>query len=223
MAEDGAPLLHRDDPDRAALPGHTKVTAEDWIAMARDTLVRGGVEQVKILTLADRMEVSRSSFYWYFKNRDELLAALLSEWEARNTARIVAHCRMPSDDIGAAVLNFFRCFVNPAHFDRGLDFAVREWARRDEDLRTRVDAADRTRLEAVTDMFARHGYAPEDADARARILYYMQLGYHALDVREPMSLRMSRIRPYLRGFTGRDVSEDAVRVFIGEIEALGLA
>ena len=223
MPADPAPILHRDDPTRDPLPGHTKVTMQDWVNAAREILVRHGVAEVKILTLADRMQVSRSSFYWYFKNREELLDALLADWEARNTALIVAHCARPAPEITAAVLNFFRCFINPAKFDRGLDFAVREWARRDEVLRARVDDADRQRIEATTAMFARHGYAPADADARARILYFMQLGYHALDVRESMERRLGRLEPYLLGFTGVAPDRAAMQDFIDEVAALNLA
>ncbi|MEM8730479.1 MAG: TetR/AcrR family transcriptional regulator [Pseudomonadota bacterium] len=216
------PLLHRDDPARAPLAGHTKVTREDWLTVARDTLVHDGAAQVKILTLAERMGVSRSSFYWYFQNRNDLLRALLEDWETYNTARIVEHCQAPADTITAAVCNFFRCFVDPARFDQGLDFAVREWSRRDEALRARVDAADQLRIAAVTEMFARHGYGAADADARARILYFMQLGYHALDVREAMDTRMSRVAPYLKGFTGVDPDAAALRAFIDDVTALGL-
>ena len=219
---DDTPILHRDDPDRAPLGGHVKVTREDWLNMARDTLVRDGVAQVKILALADRMGVSRSSFYWYFGNREDLLQALLQDWEARNTASILRQCALPAASISEAVLNFFRCFLTPDRFDSGLDFAVREWARRDEALRQRVDAADAARLSAVTAMFAAQGYAPGEADARARILYYMQLGYHALDVREAMALRLSRVEAYLAGFTGQPADPAAVAGFRAEVEALGL-
>jgi AcrR family transcriptional regulator len=216
------PLLHRNDPDREPLLGHVKVTREDWLAMARDTLVNEGVEKIKILTLAERMEVSRSSFYWYFKNRDDLLDALLAEWETRNTARIVEHCRLPASSITQALCNFFLCFIDPAKFDTGLDFAVREWARRDEALRLRVDAADKARIKAVTSMYRQHGYDATDADARARILYFMQLGYHALDVRETMELRLSRVAPYLEGFTGRPAQPDALDAFMTTVRKMNL-
>lgn len=219
---DETPLLHRDDPDREPLGGHVKVTREDWLNMARDTLVRDGVAQVKILTLADRMGVSRSSFYWYFQNRNDLLLALLKDWETRNTATIIDHCKKPAANISEAVCNFFRCFLDPSKFDTGLDFAVREWARRDEALRNRVDAADSLRLASVKHMFIAQGFGPDDADARARILYFMQLGYHALDVREPMAERLARIRPYLTGFTGEMPDDDALQAFIRDVEGLGL-
>lgn len=198
------PLLHRDDPDKDPLVGHVKVTREDWLNVARDVLVSEGVAEVKVLALGTRLEVSRSSFYGYFKSRKHLLGALLDDWENRNTRSIVESVEAPADSISEAVCNFFRCFLDPELFDHGLDFAVREWSRRDGAVRQRIDAADAARLKALSTMFERFGYSEYDADTRARILYFMQLGYHALELREPMSERIARLEGYLRGFTGVD-------------------
>ncbi len=62
-------------------------------------------------------------------------------------------------------------------------------------------------------MYARQGYDPKDADARARILYYMQLGYHALEVKEDMDTRMSRVAAYIEGFTGQAADAKALADF----------
>lgn len=216
--QEAHPEAPQEAPQEAPL-GNTKATKEDWLAAARAILVDDGVDAVKILTIGARLNVSRSSFYWYFESRQQLLGALLDEWAAQNTAKIAEACARPAPAIGAAVCNFFLCFVDPAEFDQGLDFAVREWSRRDADLRRRVDDADRQRLGAVTAMFTRYGYDPAEADARARILYFMQLGYHALDVREPIAERMGRIDAYLSGFTGRaptPTDSAALRAFMAE-------
>lgn len=220
------PLLHRDDPAKDPLVGHIKVTREDWVNTARDVLVNSGVAQVKIATLAGRLDVSRSSFYWYFQNRDELLSALLQDWQTRNTRSITDHCARPSRSIAQALCNFFRCFVDTRQFDPGLDFAIREWARRNEDVRDAIDAADTARLDAVRAMFDRHDYAPEDADARARILYFMQLGYHALDLREDMETRMSRVSAYVLGFTGISPQNTDIEEFldyVGDLAPHGIS
>jgi AcrR family transcriptional regulator len=213
MATRATPVLHRDDPDKAPLVGHVKVTRDDWLNAARDVLVTEGAASVKILPLSNRLGVSRSSFYWYFENRNDLLSALLEEWQARNTARIVTQCEAPAANITQALCNFFRCFVDARQFDTGLDFAIREWSRRERTVRKLVDQADQTRLAAVTEMYARHDYAPQDADARARILYYMQLGYHALEVKEDMDTRMSRVAAYIEGFTGQPADKTALKDF----------
>ena len=190
-----------------------RVTREEWLNVARDILVSDGVAEVKVLTIGERLQVARSSFYWYFKSRKDLLDALLADWETTNTAILVRHCEMPVQTITGAVCNFFRCFVDPELFDQRLDFAVREWARRDGSVRRVIDRADDTRLAAVAAMFRRHGYSDYEADARARILYFMQLGYHALDQSEPMRIRMSRLEGYLLGFTGKTATPEEVETF----------
>lgn len=201
-------------PDTAdAMPGNTKVTRANWLTAAREVLVSEGVGEVKVLTLGAKLNVSRSSFYWYFKNRQHLLAELLDDWEARNTRTLIEHCETPAATISHAACNFFKCFVDAARFDQGLDFAVREWARRDPSVRGRIDAADSARITAVCQMFLRHGYAEAEAETRARILYYMQLGYHALDVREAMDVRLSRLPGYLEGFTGQPADPQALADF----------
>ncbi len=211
MVKRASPLLHRDDPDKDPLIGHVKVTREDWLNVARDLLVSDGVAEVKVLELGARLGVSRSSFYGYFKNRKHLLESLLDDWEERSTRSIVINCGLPAKNITEAVCNFFRCFLDQELFDQGLDFAVREWSRRDGNIRKRIDDADAERLQAIMTMFERHGYAVCDADARARILYFMQLGYHALEVREPMIDRIDRLEGYLRGFTGQEPDPDLVK------------
>ena len=200
--------------------GNSKVTREDWLRAARDTLVTAGVGDVKILSLSTRLGVARSSFYWYFQDRADLLGALLQDWEARNTQCIVTRCALPADGIGQAVCNFFECFVDTRLFDPGLDFAVREWSRRDPQVRAKIDAADATRLAAITGLFLRHAYDPHEADARARILYFMQLGYHALDVSETLEVRMGRIEGYLKGFTGEAPTAKVLAEFRARVSDL---
>ncbi|MEL6318407.1 MAG: TetR/AcrR family transcriptional regulator, partial [Pseudomonadota bacterium] len=103
--------------------GNVKVTREDWITVATDVLISQGADQVKVLDLSARLEVSRSSFYWYFKSRQALLDALLENWRASNTGRFVDACEEPAETITGAVCNLFRRFIDPALFDPQLDFA----------------------------------------------------------------------------------------------------
>jgi AcrR family transcriptional regulator len=208
--------------DRIAVNPNAKVTRDDWLNAAREVLISDGVGEVKIVALGARLGVSRSSFYWYFESRQDLLDALLDAWEVRNTARLKDRCARPAATITGAVCNFFECFIDPDLFDPGLDFAIREWARRKEGLRARVDAADAARLEAITAMFARYRYDEGEADIRARILYFQQLGYHALDQREPLDSRMARVAGYLEGFTGvAPTAEDVARLATFAQEKLG--
>ncbi|MEM1383006.1 MAG: TetR/AcrR family transcriptional regulator [Pseudomonadota bacterium] len=181
---------------------HAKVTREDWLNLAREVLIAEGEEQVKVLALGERLGVSRSSFYWYFTSRQELLDQLLERWEETNTKVILAACAAPAETITGSVCHLFRCFIDPGLFDPQLDFAVREWSRRSGPVRQMLDRSDSQRVEAIRAMFERHGYPPQNAKIRARILYYMQVGYYALELHEPLEDRLALVPGYLEGFTG---------------------
>lgn len=183
-------------------PSHTKATREDWIAAALEILVSDGVDSVKILTLADRLGVSRSSFYWYFKNREELLAALLAHWQDTNTRGIVAQASAPSASIVQGVTNVFRCWIDERLFDPQLDFAVRDWARRSDRVRAELRSADDLRVAAIAELFRRHGWTETEAFVRARVLYFMQIGYYALDLGESLARRRELAGHYVEAFTG---------------------
>ena len=84
------PLASGAPPERPAQSGNVKATRDDWLALALSVLAVEGVAHVTVLNLSERLGVSRSSFYWYFKNRDELLDALLDRWDRLNTRSIVS-------------------------------------------------------------------------------------------------------------------------------------
>jgi AcrR family transcriptional regulator len=196
------PAASASAPQRLAPSGNVKATRDDWLDLALSALAVEGVDHVTVLALSERLGVSRSSFYWYFKNRDELLDALLDRWDRLNTHSIVIQAEAPAASVNEAVCNVFRCWVNPAIFSPRLDFAVREWARRSAHVRKALDRSDRVRTEALKALFVRFGYEDRDAFVRARVLYYMQIGYYALDLKEPIETRLNLTPHYLKAFTG---------------------
>ena len=199
--------------DRPELVGNVKVTRQDWLAVAMDVLISDGVEQVKILTLGERLGVSRSSFYWYFSSRQDLLNALLDHWENANTKALVKQAGLAAETITESVCNVFRCFIDARLFNSQLDFAVRDWARRSGSVRSILDRSDQARLEALTAMFRRFDYETVEARTRARILYYMQIGYNATELHEPQEERLKLLAPYLVGFTGQVARPSEIRAF----------
>ena len=60
---------------------------EMWLEAAFDALLEKGVEAVKIQPLATALNLSRTSFYWYFEDRKALLDALI-EAEGRDPASL---------------------------------------------------------------------------------------------------------------------------------------
>ncbi len=201
------------DAARSEPPAHTKVTREEWLQAALDTLIEDGVDRVKILNLATRLQVSRSSFYWYFKDRRELLDTLLDHWRQTNTRAIAEQAALPSQTITEGIIHVFRCWVDERLFDPRLDFAIREWARRSSRVRQILDAADDERVRVIAGLFERHGFEPTEAFVRARVLYFMQIGYYALDLGESLPQRQALARHYLKCFSGQDPRPEELTEF----------
>lgn len=180
-----------------------RITREDWLHLALDTLVQDGIDRLKVQIMARKLDVSRSSFYWHFKSAQDLRDQMLAHWLDHNTGPIIQRALRPADNIGAAVLNVFECWIDDQLFDPALDIAVRLWGRRDEDVRKVVADADNQRLDALTRMFARFDYPPPEALVRARILYFSQIGQYTLDMRDTLETRLSRTVEFLLTHTGR--------------------
>ncbi|MCE2565265.1 TetR/AcrR family transcriptional regulator [Komagataeibacter sp. FNDCF1] len=185
-----------------ATEGNKRGSTEIWIDAAYDTLLESGVDAVKILTLANRLNLSRTSFYWFFRDREQLLDALVTRWREKNTGSIVKQAEAYAETIVEATLNVFDCWLDETLFDARLEFAVRSWAQQSPDIFNEVQAADACRLEALMGMFRRFGFSATSADVRAHALYLVQIGYISNQTREDIANRLDRIPSYIEIFTG---------------------
>jgi AcrR family transcriptional regulator len=155
------------------------------------------------MPLAQMLGLSRTSFYWHFKDREALLAALLDRWEAQNTGNLVARTEAYAESINEALYNLFDCWLTRDLFDSRLDFAIRNWALGDPTIKAKLQRTDETRITAIRAMFARFGYPPDHADTRAHTVYYTQIGYISMMVAEPRDIRIARMPAYVENFSGR--------------------
>ena len=184
-----------------------------WLDAARRALLDSGLEAVKIQPLASQLNLSRTSFYWFFKDRQALLDALLDDWEARNTGAFVLAREAYAETIAEAILNLIAVFYDPHLFDPELDFAVRAWGQGTGAVKARVTAADAARLDAIRAMFQRFGFDSDDSDVRARTVYLTQIGYISMQVREDMATRLLRVPGYVKAFTGTSPTENELARF----------
>lgn len=186
---------------------------EVWLSAAKQALIETGLDAVKIQPLANRLQIARTSFYWFFKDRKALLDALLEDWETKNTGAFVEVCAAYAETISEAVLNLVVVFHDETLFEPQLDFAVRGWAHRSDAVAARVHAADETRLSAIRGMFERFGFDGNEADVRARTVYLTQIGYISMQVKESTALRMARAPGYVKTFCGQSPSASEMARF----------
>lgn len=185
-----------------------------WLAAAYDLLISGGIDAVKVMPLAKRLNLTRTGFYWYFEDLSELHSAMVQRWESQNTGTLVARCAAPAATLCEALFNLMDCWLDPALFDARLDLAIRNWARVSPDLQARLARADRRRIAAVAELFARHGVPADRAEVRAMTVIYTQTGYISMQVEEPRPDRLARVQHYVEIFAGTAPAQREVDRFL---------
>jgi AcrR family transcriptional regulator len=180
---------------------------EGWFDAAYTSLLESGVDSVRILPLAKRLGLSRTSFYWFFKDREALLDALIARWRDTNTGNVIKQSEAYAETLVEAMLNVFDCWIDAGLFDARFEFAVRSWALQSPDIEAEVQRADAARMDALARMFTRFGHDEVAADVRARTTYLVQIGYISMQAREDVALRMKRIPHYISIFTGQDAQQ----------------
>jgi AcrR family transcriptional regulator len=186
---------------KAEISSGWRGSPELWLAAAYEMLLESGVDSVRILPLAKKLKLSRTSFYWFFKDREALLDDLLKLWREKNTGNFVKQANAYAETIVEAVLNVNDCWFDSELFDSRLEFAIRSWALQSSEVQKEVKKADDARLAALAGLFRRFGHDALSADVRARTIYLLQIGYISMQTSEPLHLRLTRIAKYVEIFS----------------------
>jgi AcrR family transcriptional regulator len=149
-----------------------------------------GVEAVRVEPLAKLLGVTKGSFYWHFKNREDLLMALLQAWIDLETDGIIAQVEALEGDGHQKLLALFELAVQ----DYGqIETAIRAWATIDGKIAVVVAEIDRRRLDYTRDMFLQIGFTPFEAIVRARLVYYALIGEFMIGTERDLADRLAGI------------------------------
>ncbi len=135
-----------------------------------------GVDHVKVEPLAERLGVTKGSFYWHFKNRQDLLRSLPEFWARTQTDSVLAHVEKTTGgpiDKMRAILEFL-AREDPDRYDN----AMRAWAQFDPEVAAAVAEIDDRRMATARILFEEAGLSPTDAAFRARLWYFYDVGEH---------------------------------------------
>ena len=152
---------------KAKIKKNKRVSKDQWLSMALDTLESNGVEAVKIERLAKSLGISRSGFYWHFKNRQDLLKQLLQYWVREYTGIVSDNPDVkklnPKKRL-SAVMDIIR--------DKNLtkyDLAITAWAKADPMARKVLKKALDIRVDYLRSIFAELGFDGDELEMRARL------------------------------------------------------
>jgi AcrR family transcriptional regulator len=165
-----------------------------WLVAGLESLRKGGVGEVRVERLAADLGITKGSFYWHFRNRSELLEALLEHWSREMTDVEFERIQAMRGGLAARLLALAEDVL-----EKGMgryDPAIRAWARTDRKVAAAVGQVDRRRVRALTGFFEDGGFGAVEARTRARLFYTFLLGEPQVrsPAREPGELaRMVKI------------------------------
>ena len=149
----------------------------DWIRAGFAQLAREGIESVRVEVLARELGVSKGSFYWHFRDRDDLLMQMLGQWEASEVEWLSGEESDALERPNAAI-RWARFVERSIESDRiREEIAVRAWARRDERVAHRLAAIERRKTQVIANVLADIGFAAEFAQSWSEMVMLVYLGW----------------------------------------------
>lgn len=165
-----APPVDARSPDERP---RISLTPDDWIKNAIVQLTDQGIDSVRVDVLAKTMGVTRGSFYWHFKDRDDLLRSVLNAWRDAATEQIIVRFERKHADPRLLLKELISLPFRGRSAQRAarIELAIRAWARRDAMARQAVDEVDERRISYHAQLFSSLGFDIPEARARAFALY----------------------------------------------------
>ena len=173
-----------------------RITKDQWLQAALDSLLEHGVHGISIERLAQNLDTSKSGFYWHFNNKDDLLESILTYWESEFTDTVIKSSTQQPESAEKKLLQISDMIMD--HQLGRYDMALRTWGNEDNGVRKRINKTDRKRLAYITGVFKEIGFSAAEAENRASlfILYHAHLDSMFLD--DPLENKRKKVRAYNR-------------------------
>jgi len=175
-----------------AMAQKTKLQSLDWIKAGFRALVAKGPQALKVEPIARELKVSKGSFYWHFKDLDDLKAKMLVHWQEMATAAIIAEVRGNVTDKAKPLHRLLEVITEINLADYGgeqAEAAIRDWARYDGRAAKVLARVDGQRLQFLEQLFAQQGGDPTRCKTKAKLLYAGLIGLQGLNIAGGTELR----------------------------------
>lgn len=146
-----------------------RLNRQDWIDGTIRKLSEDSVAALRVDELAEYLNVTKGSFYWHFKSREDLLEAVLAWWRTLMTSEIKRVLESLPGTGWERLANLLRIAISARPDVPGgpFELTLRDWARRDPQVARVVHEVDDARITLVADLYRDAGLDDEAAQEYA--------------------------------------------------------
>jgi len=165
-------------PPAPSAPRERRLSREMWLAEALQVLTKSGNAKLRVDNIARALGVTKGSFYWHFKNRRELLDALLTYWEHEMTDVAIDAARHFKGSASDRILDLMETVMSSklARYD----LPIWQWAQSDIIASRVFKHALKKRFAFAAWMFSEAGFSREQAEIRGRMMVIYMMGESTL-------------------------------------------
>ncbi|WP_203142129.1 TetR/AcrR family transcriptional regulator [Marinobacter mangrovi] len=156
----------------------TQLTRDHWLDAAAGEVASSGFSHLRVLTLAKKLGVTRGSFYWHFKDHEDLVVSFLNRWRDRRLHEL-QYWKPQGGDVETELRKILELLLTDAARNvrrLQVELAVRDFARRNAYAAELVAQVDEARINQNCELFSRISSDPERTKDLSMLLYVATIG-----------------------------------------------
>jgi len=150
----------------------------DWITLGYKLFAEKGISGIVVETMASKLKVNKSSFYWHFKTKKEFVDEIISFWVATDTSKIISTVETQQSSIEKFEKLVELAFKKEPYLD--FVFFLKRYALKNKNIQAIIDEIDHQRIEYTKNILVEMGFSASDAAIKASLFYKYLVGYHEM-------------------------------------------
>lgn len=149
-----------------------RTSRETWLDEGLALLQQSGIDNVRIDTLCNRLEMTKGSFYHHFKNHQVYLEGMLDYWEEKYTSKFIDYAEegnTPLEKIERLNEVALSAYDDP-------EIHIRAWAITDEHAKATLIRVDQRRIDYLVKLYTAFDMSSEQALITSRVIYATLIG-----------------------------------------------
>nr|WP_207952194.1 TetR/AcrR family transcriptional regulator [Paenibacillus turpanensis] len=141
-----------------------------------EKFAESGIDGMVIEKMAAELGCSKSSFYWYFKNRYEFIARFVERWAQIATQQVILESSVlekTEEQITELLVQMFSVTGKGDFL-----FYLRNLAKQYLSFQSTLEMIERKRMQYACELFTKAGMPPQEAEQKSFLLYHYYLGWY---------------------------------------------